>query len=202
METVAVIDFETTGLSPDMGDRATEVAAVIIENGIIIDRFQSLMNAGIHVPAYIESLTGISNAMIRKAPPSREVMEQLSRYLGNIPLVAHNASFDSKFLDAEWSRVKCRRKQNFACSMLLARRIYPAAPNHKLGHLIDYLKLPSAKQHHRALADAEMAAQLWIKMLADIERSYGATRLTHEFMCQLQTIPKSQISAYIKRITI
>lgn len=59
MTRLAVIDFETTGLSPAMGDRATEVAIVLVENGCVVDRFQSLMNAGVHIPAFITSLTGI-----------------------------------------------------------------------------------------------------------------------------------------------
>ena len=167
MSVVAVIDFETTGLSPAMGDRATEVAVVIVDNGKIVDHYHSLMNAGVPIPRFIESLTGISNAMIRKAPPVSEVMNTLAKFVGMVPLVAHNASFDKKFLDAEWSRVKHRRRQEFACSMLLARRIYPTLPDHKLGTLVSHLKLPSAARHHRALADAEMTAYLWLKMMTD-----------------------------------
>ena len=68
MEAVAVIDFETTGMSPDMGDRATEVAVVIVAGGSIVDRYQSLMKTGAYIPAFIEELTGISNAMTRQAP--------------------------------------------------------------------------------------------------------------------------------------
>ncbi len=67
MEVVAVIDFETTDLSPAQGDRATEIAAVILEGGKVVDRYQSLMNAGVCIESFIESLTGISNAMIRSA---------------------------------------------------------------------------------------------------------------------------------------
>jgi DNA polymerase-3 subunit epsilon len=63
----AIIDFETTGLSPTMGDRATEVAIVLMEGGQVVDRFQSLMNAGVHINAFIASYTGISNAMVRGA---------------------------------------------------------------------------------------------------------------------------------------
>ena len=74
MEIVAVIDFETTGLSLAMGDRATEIAAVILEDGKVVDRYQSLMNAGRGIPSYIEALTGISDAMIRKAPMAAAVM--------------------------------------------------------------------------------------------------------------------------------
>lgn len=199
METVAVIDFETTGLSPAMGDRATEVAVVIVEGGRILDRYQSLMNAGARIPAFIESLTGISNAMIRKAPPAAQVMAALAEFVGDVPLVAHNASFDSKFLDAEWLRIKQRRRQEFACSLLLARRVYPAAPDHKLGTLVRHLGLPSAARHHRALADAEMTAHLWVKMVSDIQRQYGLSAVPHEFLRALQKAPKAQMNSCVER---
>lgn len=199
MEKIAIIDFETTGLSPDMGDRATEVAVVIVAEGEIVDRYQSLMNAGVRVPAFIEALTGISNAMLKKAPPAAEVMRALAEFVGDLPLVAHNASFDSKFLDAEWARIERRRQREFACSMLLARRIYPAAPNHKLGSLVGHLGLPSAARHHRALADAEMTAHLWVRMVADIRRQYGLNAVPHEFLRVLQKAPKAQLKACVER---
>ena len=197
MDTVAVIDFETTGLSPAMGDRATEVAVVIVDNGKIVDRYQSLMNSGAYIPPFIESLTGISNAMLSKAPPAAEVMHALAAFVGDVPLVAHNASFDSKFLDAEWSRVNRRRQQAFACSMLLARRIYPAALDYKLGTLIRHLGLPSAARAHRALADAEMTAHLWVKMVSDIRLQYCLGTVPHELLCALQKAPKAQIKSCI-----
>ena len=199
METVAVIDFETTGLSLAMGDRATEVAVVIVEDGRILDRYQSLMNSGVRIPAFIESLTGISNAMIRKAPPAAEVMAALAEFVGDVPLVAHNAAFDSKFLDAEWLRIRQQRRQEFACSLLLARRVYPAAPDHKLGTLVRHLGLPSAARHHRALADAEMTAHLWVKMLSDIQRQYGLSAVPHEFLRALQKAPKAQMDRCAER---
>ena len=199
METVAVIDFETTGLSPAMGDRATEVAVVVVADGKIVDRLQSLMNAGAHIPAFIESLTGISNAMIRKAPPAAEVMAELAEFVGDVPLVAHNASFDSKFLDAEWSRISRQRRQEFACSMLLSRRIYPVAPNHKLGTLVSHLGLPSATRHHRALADAEMTAHLWLRLVSDIGQQYGLSTVPHEFLRALQKTPKAQMNSCVER---
>lgn len=199
METVAVIDFETTGLSPAMGDRATEVAVVIVNDGKIVDRYQSLMNAGAHIPAFIEALTGISNAMIRKAPPAAEVMNALAEFVGDVPLVAHNASFDSRFLDAEWLKIHRQRQQEFACSMLLARRIYPVAPDHKLGSLVRYLGLPSAARHHRALADAEMAAHLWVRMVSDIRQQYNLSAVPHDFLRTLQKAPKAQMTSCVER---
>ncbi|HMP11335.1 exonuclease domain-containing protein, partial [Hydrogenophaga sp.] len=66
-DAIAVIDFETTGTSPGLGDRATEVAIVMTEGGRVVDRFQSLMNTGVHIPAFITQLTGITNAMVAAA---------------------------------------------------------------------------------------------------------------------------------------
>ena len=79
MERVVVIDFETTGLSPAQGDRATEIAAVIVHNGSVLDRYQSLMNAGVSIPSHIQNLTGISSAMVRAAPSAAATGEHRSR---------------------------------------------------------------------------------------------------------------------------
>ena len=196
---MAVIDFETTGLSPDMGDRATEVAVVVVDGGKIAGSYQSLMNAGVRIPAFIEALTGISNAMIRQAPLAAEVMMALAEFVGDVPLVAHNASFDSRFLDAEWLRINRRRQQEFACSMLLARRLYPAAPDHKLETLVRHLGLPPAARHHRALADAEMTAHLLLRMASDIKRQYCLSAVPHEFLRVLQKAPKAQLDSRIER---
>jgi len=105
IESVAVIDFETTGLSPNHIDRATEIAAVLLKDGKIVDRYQSLMNSGVRIPAFITELTGITDAMVRKAPSAADVMCEVSDFVGDYPLVAHNASFNSRFWDTELQRV-------------------------------------------------------------------------------------------------
>lgn len=194
MEIVAVIDFETTGLSPAQGDRATEIAAVIMEDGKIVDRYQSLMNAGVRIPSYIEALTGISDAMIRKAPMAASVMQEVADFVGDYPLVAHNASFDSKFWDAELTHIGRGRRQEFACSMLVARRLFPAAPSHKLGVLVDFAKLPVAGRFHRALADAEMAASLLARLEDELRDRFKISDVSHELMCRIQRAPKNQLA--------
>ena len=202
MSKIVVIDFETTGLSPALGDRATEVAAVIIKHNKIINRFQSLMNAGVAIPSYIQQLTGISNAMLRKAPTCQKVMRELADFIGDIPLAAHNASFDTKFLDAEWSRIHYKRRQPFACSMLLSRRIYPHFPDHKLGTLVRHLKLPTTGEYHRALADAEMTAALLMKIKYDIQEKYNLASVPHEMLCILQKTRKTGMANAIKMAQI
>jgi DNA polymerase-3 subunit epsilon len=195
--TVAVIDFETTGLSPGYGDRTIEVGVVLIDNNRIVDRFQSLMNPSVRVSAFIEEFTGITNQMLAAAPPARDVINSLARFIGRHPLVAHNASFDSRFLDAEYGRIPLRRENEFACSMLAARRLYPDAPNHRLETLVRYMGLETDGVHHRALADAEMTARLWIRMIDDIRGTYGLRVVPFQLMQQLSRVPRKRVPEFL-----
>lgn len=199
MELVAVIDFETTGLSPAQGDRATEIAAVLLRDGVVVDHYQSLMNSGVRIPPYIEELTGISTAMVSSAPAAAKVMREVSDFVGDHPLVAHNASFDCKFWDAELDRIERSRRQQFACSMLLARRLLPQAPSHKLGTLIEFAKLPVAGRSHRALADAQMAASLLTHLEGELRRRYRLREVSHELLRQIQKTPKNQLDQCLER---
>ncbi len=199
MERIAVIDFETTGLSPNSSCRAMEIAVVMLENGRIVERYQSLMNTGVRVPAFIEQLTGISNAMLRNAPPAERVMEEVNEFVGCTPLLAHNASFDQKFWDFELGRIKRTRLQNFACSLLLARRLMPAAPNHKLGTLTTFAQLPHTGQAHRAMADAEMAANLMAHLAQELRGKHGVRELNHDLLCKLQKVPAAKVGEHLQR---
>ena len=199
MEIHAVIDFETTGLSPALGARPTEVAIVLIAESKIIDRFQSLMNPGVSIPNDIQVLTGITNEMVRKAPKVETVMRDAVQFVGTHPIVAHNAAFDSKFWDAELRRINGRRKQEFACSMLLARRIFPEAPNHKLGTLVRTLGLPATGRYHRALADAEATAYLLLRIQQELQRRFRLSAVSHELLVAIQIASRSQLDACIHR---
>ncbi len=200
MDPVVVIDFETTGLSPDEGARSTEIAAVLVRDGRIVERYQSLMNAGVYVPAFITGLTGISNEMVRNAPAASRVMSEVAEFAGDYPLVAHNASFDRKFWDAELSRIRRTRHQEFVCSMLLARRIYPDAPDHKLGTLTRFTGLPAAGRAHRAMADAEMAANLLMRIEEDLVRNHRLERVTHGMLQKIQKVPKQKFHVCLDRL--
>ena len=194
-----MLDFETTGLSPDRGDRATEIGAVVLQRGEVVDRFQSLMNAGVGIPAFVQSLTGITNRMIADAPPAEQVMRAFAEFAGDMPLVAHNASFDKRFLDTELRRVGIRRRGRFACSMRVARRIYPDARNHKLNTLARYMGLDWSGRHHRAMADVEMTTQLWCAMQQRIAHDYGLGSVPHRLMRDLQSTPASGVRTLVKK---
>ena len=197
---VIVIDFETTGLSPNLGERAIEVGAVLLNNNQIVDRFQSLMNPGKRISGFIEDYTGITNKMLSNAPSIAEAMGELKNFIGSHHLVAHNASFDSRFLDAEFERIKHKRKNEFACSLLISRRIYPEAPNHKLETLVRYKNLKTDGVHHRALADAEMTAHLWVKLVEDIKEKYKIDNLTFDTIQKLSKTPKNKIHEVMKKV--
>ena len=197
---VIVLDFETTGLSPRYGDRAIEIGAVRIENSTVTERFQSLMNPGFRISSFIESYTGINNGMVGAAPPCAEVMAQFAEFIGDHPLVAHNASFDGKFLDSEFGFIGKSRNSNMACSMLAARRVYPNAPNHKLGTLVRYCGIHSDGTFHRALADAEMTGQLWIAMINEIKEAFGISKVSFDLMRKLSRITKAKAPAYLDKV--
>jgi DNA polymerase-3 subunit epsilon len=199
MNRIAVIDFETTGLSPAMGDRATELAIVLVEDGRVVDRFQSLMNAGVHIPAFITGLTGISNAMVAAAPAAAGVMLDASRFVGNAPMVAHNAAFDRRFWQAELARAGAAAEQPFACTLLVSRRLYPQASSHKLGVLVDYHQLPRGGRAHRALADAEMAAALLGQIQHDLRSRHGVASPDHALLMALQRCAKPAVTALMAR---
>lgn len=198
-DTVIVLDFETTGMAPDHGDRAIEVGAVKLERGNIVDRYQCLMNPGRRINRFIEDYTGITNAMLRKAPPCEEVMDEFVDFIGDGNLVAHNASFDRRFLDAECCRISRTYKGEFACSMLAARRVYPGAPNHKLGTLVAFNDLPNDGTFHRALADAEMTAHLWLGMLSDIRSGHRIESISFCLMQQLSRVSRASAPGFLKR---
>ena len=192
-ESVVILDFETTGLSPDHGDRAIEIGAVRIENGEIKEHFQELMNPGRRISSFIEDYTGITNGMLKNALPCREVMHQFADFINGYNLVAHNASFDKRFLDAELAKISRSYSGQFACSMLMSRRIYQNAPNHKLGTLVDYANIPSDGDFHRALYDSEMTTKLWLAMLDKISEQVDIESIPFTLTQKLTKTPKQDV---------
>lgn len=196
-DSLIILDFETTGLSPDNGDRAIEIGAVKIENGEVTEHFQELMNPGRRVSSFIEDYTGITNRMLSTAAPCNEVMERFAEFIQGQNLVAHNASFDKRFLDSELQRISSGYNGTFACSLLVARRLYQAAPNHKLGTLINYKGIASNGSFHRALYDSQMTAKLWTAMLDDIKQQAGISDVPFSLITKLSKTPKKSIQSFL-----
>ena len=137
--------------------------------------------------------------MLRDASPCDAVMAEFSEFIGDFDMVAHNASFDRRFLDAELQRIRRGYPGEFACSMLVSRRVYPDAPSHKLGTLVEYKGLPTSGTFHRALADAEMTAHLWLRMLDDIAERHSLAEIPLSLMQELSRLPKAAAAGYLQR---
>jgi len=190
----AVIDFETTGLSPAHGDRITEVAVVIVESNNVVDQYHSLVNTGKSVPHHIQKLTGITDQMISSAPSADKVMQKLNQFIKGSALVAHNASFDSKFFHSEMQKAKIRFRTEFICTLLLSRRLYPYLDNLKLGTLATHHGIEYQGRGHRALADALVTADLFIQINYDLIRHLSISKITPQKFLSTQREPLSNFA--------
>ena len=168
-EEYIVIDVETTGLSPD-DDRIIEVAAVKCENDRIVDSFHSLINPGRRIPSNVTKLTGIKNADVAGAPDMDTVAPELSEFIDNLPLVAHNANFDIKFIANAFKRAGVSKGMLYIDTLVLARNAFPDMPNHKLSTLINELGLLDHEQEHRAMSDVEATQRLYTACKAQFAR--------------------------------
>ena len=169
-----VVDVETTGVSAYAGDRVTEVAAVVVEDGRVTTAFQSLVYPQRRIPAHITRLTGISNAMVRRAPVFREIAGELAAHLVGRVFVAHNASFDWRFLSAEFLRSRCGELEPLVnaklCTVRLARRFLRHLPRRNLDAVAMHYGI-DIEGRHRAAGDARATAHVLLGLLRDAERS-------------------------------
>jgi len=198
-ETIIVLDFETTGLYPDNGDRVIEIGAVLLRDQEIVDHFQSLIDPEFYVNREIETIIGITNDMLSEAPPAPEVMEKFVKFINTHSLVAHNASFDRLFLETELGHFGKKRPLNFGCTLQVAKRLYPDVINYKLETLVRYKGIPINSQFHRALADAEMAALLWIKIIEDLKSQFGFEHVSFDLMKKIGKMNREKTTALLQK---
>jgi len=198
-EPIVMIDFETTGLSPDMGDRITEVAALRIAGGQVVDRFVSLIDCGVRIPSFITGLTGITQAMVDGAPPVSRVMPRLLDFIGDDPLSAHNASFDDKFLRAESARLGLSpAHRELVCSLKLSRRVFPGMASYKLGLLSNQLGIQFRSAAHRAESDAEVAAQLLIHIGDHLGSTYGIADVGAALLASVNRLSAAKVPSFLQ----
>ena len=177
---------------------------MLVRGERIVAQYQSLMCTGAWIPGPIERLTGISNAMVRTAPPAEQVMREIGEFTRGCALVAHQAAFDRAFWIAEGTRCSDRWDTSpaFACTVLLSRRLYPQADNHRLGTLARLHGLPMGARAHRALADAVVTAHLLIRIQQDLRDRYAdlqaAPHVPHELLTQLQRVPSSRWASCVR----
>lgn len=160
------IDVETTGMSPARGDRVIEIGAMAIEGTRILGEFSSLICVDCPIPSAAQKIHGISNAMLRDAPPPSEVWPRFARFITGATLLAHNARFDLSFLRHEFSRIGLALPNTHQCTLAMSRRHLPHLPNHRLETVAHNLlgEIPGDYRLHRALDDARLVAMVWLEM--------------------------------------
>jgi DNA polymerase III subunit epsilon len=163
-----VLDTETTGLDPYQGHRLVEVGCIELLNRIPSGQtFHRHLNPERDVPAEAFAIHGLSRDFLKDKPPFAEVADELIAFIGEAPLVAHNASFDLNFINAELERAgkPVIGRDRVVDTLLLARRKHPAGPN-RLDDLCGRYGIDNSRRvKHGALLDAEILAEVYLELI-------------------------------------
>lgn len=157
-----MLDTETTGFSANT-DRIIEIGAIKCINDVPAETFTTFVNPDMHIPSNVSRLTGITDIDVRSAPQFSEIAEELMAFIGDLPVVAHNAHFDARFLASELNWAGLDYVFKAIDTLQLSRIAFPHLANHKLKTLIHELGLTDHEQQHRALDDAEVGHQLFLR---------------------------------------
>ena len=155
---VVFLDLETTGASAAR-DRITEVGLIEVDGGYFVREWSTLVNPGIPIPPLIQSLTGINDAMVAKAPYFEDIARELYEAIDGRMLIAHNARFDYGFLEHEFKRLDQDFSAPVLCTVKLSRKLFPQHARHNLDTLISRHDI-ECDARHRALGDARVLWQL------------------------------------------
>lgn len=173
------LDLETTGATPT-SDRITEIGLVEVENGKILDRWSQLVNPGTRIPPFIESLTGITQAMVENEPSFAQIAQALFDRLQGKILIAHNARFDYGFLRNEFQRLGLYYRAKVLCTVKLSRALFPKHRRHNLDSLIERHGLV-CHARHRALGDAEVLWQFVQKIYQAVDTASINAAVARQF---------------------
>ena len=154
-------DLETTGLSATE-DRILEIAAIKVLQDKIVDEFTCLINPRIPIPSHITKINGIDNSMVKTAPYIEDILPSFIEFIEDYPLIAHNASFDMKFICYNASRYGFVINNSSIDSLSLCRKAFPECKNHKLKTVASYIDY-SGDEYHRALNDTKALVEVYLK---------------------------------------
>jgi DNA polymerase III subunit epsilon len=169
--TYVVLDTETTGLQPYKGDEIISIGAVIIEGAQISEErfFYQLVNPRRPIPALAQKITGLDDAMVKDQPEIIAVLLEFLKFAGPKVLVAHNAPFDLAFINSKVAEAVGRRIVNPVIdTVMLTSALYYAIGDYSLENLAERFSL-SLEGRHNALADARIAASLYLKLLPELK---------------------------------
>ena len=168
-QSFVVFDLETTGLNPHT-EAITEIGAVVVENGEIGESYNSFVDPGKPIPSKITQITGITDEMVAGAPGQELAVKAFLQWAAGRTLIAHNAhGFDIRFIKAVAEKYALPFKNAYIDTLPLAQTLYLGLHNYKLDSIGKYLEIPPFN-HHRACDDARALAQIFVKMLEDMQQ--------------------------------
>ena len=189
-----IVDLETTGLDP-AGDEIIEIGAIKVQGKEVKDIFNKLIKPDRQVPENIVTLTGITQDMLNNEMPIKPVLSLFDSFIGDSILVAHNAAFDTSFLKIKMKKFLEKELENFiVCTLLISRDILPNLENHKLHTIAKYFNLEVANRH-RAIGDAELTYQIWLKFLDKLKQRNISTKKDLETYVTSLSRPKFEQAA-------
>ena len=165
--TYVVFDLETTGFS-SAKDKIIEIGAVKVENGEITDKYSTFVNPKIPIPFRITQLTSITDEMVMESPEIETILPQFLKFVGDAVLVAHNASFDVSFIEENCRRQGIEPDFTSVDTVGLARVLLPTLSKFKLNVVAKALNI-SQEHHHRAVDDARVTAEIYVKFIQMLE---------------------------------
>ncbi|MFQ7325359.1 MAG: PolC-type DNA polymerase III, partial [Streptococcus xiaochunlingii] len=197
--TYVVFDVETTGLSAIYND-LIQVAASKMHKGNIIAEFDEFINPGHPISAFTTDLTGITDDHVRNAKPLKQVLEEFQEFCQDAVLVAHNATFDVGFMNANYERHGLPKiTQPVIDTLEFARNLYPEYKRHGLGPLTKRFGV-ALEHHHMANYDAEATGRLLFIFIKDVAEKHGVTNLAKLNVDLIS--PDSYKKARVKHATI
>ena len=163
-----VVDTETTGGRSLLGDRITEFAAVVVKGGEIVEVYETLVNPQRSIPPFVTQLTNITWDMVKNAPTFDRIAPDVMRVLDGNVFVAHNATFDWRFVTTEVSRSTGRHlRGRRLCTVKIARKVLPQLSRRSLDYVARYYGV-EIHNRHRAAGDALATAKCLIRMMSDL----------------------------------
>ncbi|MAC96087.1 MAG: hypothetical protein CMC96_11365 [Flavobacteriales bacterium] len=159
----SIIDIEATGGNAKIG-RITEIAIYRFDGEKIVDEFSSLINPERKIDPYVQRLTGITDAMAKKAPKFHEVAKEIVTITKDSCFVGHNVRFDYSFVQSEFASLGYPFKMERLCTLELSKKLIPGIPSYSLKKLCTSLEIP-LESHHRASSDAKATVSLFQRLL-------------------------------------
>lgn len=166
-DTFSIIDTETTGMHPSYA-RIIDIGIIRVEQGVVVKRYETLVNPGEPIPRIITRLTGITDEIVKDAPSFSDVALEVEKHLAGAVFVAHHAAFDYGFVKHEMFRAGIDWSAESLCTVLLSRKLFPGERSHSLEAIIERYGI-GVDERHRALPDAEAVLEFMESISREVE---------------------------------